>query len=152
MAVRACEAVGAVAGGSCGCVCGPVVVVCFGCGLSRRAGVRLSASAVVCPVVSVSGVVLSWVEILEHGPSGSVACRLRSCVPGSAEKSAPQPRLEGRLGPGRPAGQPEITYETGWRSRLERLSVTIEKTHSKICSAPDPKDASPPRAAFGSGS
>ena len=68
---RAQEAVGAVAGGSCGCVCGSVWscggVVCFGCGLSRRAGVRLSASAVVCPVVSVSGVVLSWVEILGVG-------------------------------------------------------------------------------------
>ena len=46
---------------------GPVVV-CFGCGLSRRVCVRLSASAVVCPVVSVPGVVLSWVEILGIPP------------------------------------------------------------------------------------
>ena len=44
-------------GGVCGCVprCGSAVSVCFGCELSRC----------VCPVVSVSGAVLSWVETLE---------------------------------------------------------------------------------------
>ena len=86
MAVRACEAVGAVAGGSCGCMCASV----WPCGgglfrlwSARRVCVRLSASAVVCPVVSVPGVVLSWVEILRRPemtasgrPRGSAGGRL----------------------------------------------------------------------------
>ena len=56
MAVRACEAVG----GRLLAVRGFVRAdVCLGVALWR-----LSVSAVICPVVSVSGVVLSWVEIL----------------------------------------------------------------------------------------